>query len=151
MAGVAEISPLAFRRRGLLAWILLLADPYKCVTLLVSLFAVGLVMSQLGPEYPLFLMSGLIGGLVVLRYTDTAELLATANGCELIEKRLVRSGFTKTGTSSTSETWIPPLPKLLRWRDAIVTIERKTEEQSFDYKITGPYSYLARLSRGLPI
>lgn len=142
-----EQTGITFERKGLSGWIRLFSDSYKAAVLLAATFIVGLIASSYRPEYPIYVTSGFLGGLLMLRYTDAARLISGPTVRDLIRKRLDQSGFKQT--DSVPERWTPPLPRFLRWRDAVVEIQDISGEDGPKYRITGPYSYLARLSRGL--
>jgi hypothetical protein len=98
------------------------------------------------PEYPIYVVSGFFGGLCMLRFTDGAQLISGPEDLQLIRERLRRSGFQHAGNP---ERWLPPLPAYLRWRDAFVQIEEVSAGSGLLCRVTGPYSYLIRLHRGL--
>jgi hypothetical protein len=125
---------------------LLLSDWRKAVVLVAATIVVGAVAAAFRPEYPIYVMSGFGGGLAMLRFSDTAQLLCGSDAVHMLRLRLERSRFRK---SVAPERWTPPLPRYLRWEDAFVEIEKVDSAADARYRVSGPYSYLIRLSRGL--
>lgn len=137
-----------FQRPGLNGWLLMLFDWHKTAVLIVAVSVVAVGTASLGSEYPIYVLSGLFGGLVMLRFSDAAQVLLAPDECAMVRERLSRSKFVR---SSRPEQWTPSLPSFLLWNDAVVQIDELPSHGDQLYRVTGPYSYLIRLIRGLDL
>lgn len=128
---------------GIIGWLYLFRDWQKAAFLIIIVIIVGIATSNLSSDSFIYPVSAAMGGIWMLRFTDSAEVIINRKDTGLIIERLTASKFEINGGK-----WNPPLPKYLRWRNTSVNIKESCDSSN-NTKITGPYSYLIRLTRGL--
>jgi len=96
---MSHLPLISYKQTGLLGWVRILSDGYKVIVLVATSLLVGLVASAFSPEYPIYLCTGFIGGLLMLRLTDAAQFETGQEGSDLVRQRLVRSRFIPTGSA----------------------------------------------------
>ena len=139
-----EPAPLVVRRFGLSSpeFQNFATDKWKLL-FLASLAIVIYVPAAFLTDVPFAVVASAMGGaLPILWLTAPAHVALDSAAVSTVKDRLERSRFVP---DFRKERWTPPLPKWLRWRDAVVILERS----GTGWRARGPINFLKILSTDL--